>query len=51
MHLPEPHLWKERAWGGYASREGLERPGLERMRPLARPDSLQPPISHLTGMS
>ncbi|MDD5564903.1 MAG: PaaI family thioesterase [Thermoanaerobaculaceae bacterium] len=51
MHLPEPHIWEEPAWGAYASREDLERPGLERMRLLARPDSLQPPISHLTGLS
>jgi uncharacterized protein (TIGR00369 family) len=51
MHLPEPHIWEEPAWGAYASREDLETPGLERMRLLALPNSPQPPISHLTGLS
>lgn len=51
MHLAEPHMWEEPAWGAYASREDLERTGLERMRLLARPGTLQPPISHLTGLS
>jgi uncharacterized protein (TIGR00369 family) len=51
MYLSEPHIWEEPAWGAYASREDLERPGLERMRLLARPDSPQPPISHFTGLS
>ncbi len=51
MYLPEPHLWEEPAWGAYASREDLERTGLERMRLLARQDVLQPPISNLTGMA
>jgi len=51
MYLPEPHIWEEPAWGAYASREDLERTGLERMRLLARPNSPQPPISHLTGLS
>ncbi len=51
MYLPEPHTWEEPAWGAYASREDLEKPGLERMRLLARPGSPQPPISHLTGLS
>jgi uncharacterized protein (TIGR00369 family) len=51
MYLPEPHIWKESVWGAYASREDLDRPGLERMRMLARPGSLQPPISNLTGLS
>jgi uncharacterized protein (TIGR00369 family) len=51
MYLPEPRIWEEPAWGAYASREDLDRPGLERMRLLARPNSPQPPISHLTGLS
>jgi len=51
MYLPKPHIWEEPAWGAYASREDLEKPGLERMRLLARPNSPQPPISHLTGLS
>jgi len=51
MILPEPHIWKEAAWGAYASREDLEKPGLERMRILAQPRAPQPPISHLTGLS
>jgi uncharacterized protein (TIGR00369 family) len=51
MNLPEPHIWEEPAWGAYASREDLEKTGLERMRLLARPNSPQPPISHLTGLS
>jgi uncharacterized protein (TIGR00369 family) len=51
MYLPEPHIWEEPAWGAYASREDLEKTGLERMRLLARPNSPQPPISHLTGLS
>jgi len=51
MQLPEPHVWEEPAWGAYASREDLDRSGLERMRLLARPDSPQPPISHLTGLT
>jgi uncharacterized protein (TIGR00369 family) len=51
MYLPEPHLWEEPAWGAYASREDLEKTGLERMRLLARQDVLQPPVSNLTGMS
>ncbi len=51
MHLPEPNLWKEPAWGAYASREDLEKNGLERMRIFMQPDSPAPPISHLTGLS
>ncbi len=51
MYLPEPHLWKEPAWGAYASREDLEKTGLERMRMFTPPDSPAPPISHLTGLS
>lgn len=51
MHLPEPHLWEEPAWGAYASREDLEKTGLERMRIFMRTDSPAPPISHLTGVS
>ena len=51
MYLPEPHLWKEPAWGAYASREDLEATGLERMRVFMRPGSPAPPISHLTGLS
>jgi uncharacterized protein (TIGR00369 family) len=51
MRIPEPHVWEEPAWGAYGSRGDLERSGLERMRLLARPNSPQPPISHLTGLS
>jgi uncharacterized protein (TIGR00369 family) len=51
VRIPEPHLWKEKAWGAYASREDLESSGLERMRTFTRPDPPGPPISHLTGMT
>jgi uncharacterized protein (TIGR00369 family) len=52
VEFPEPHLWKEPAWGAYATRGDLEKPGLERMRILTHPpDPPAPPISHLTGLS
>ena len=51
MDLPQPHVWEEPAWGAYASREDLEKSGLERMRQFIQPDAPRPPISHLTGLS
>ena len=51
MYVAEPHVWEEMAWGAYASRDDLEKPGLERMRMFMQPGAPRPPVSHLTGIS